>query len=97
MQFSKKWLQEFFTESLDEIDLEELLTASGIEVEDVKDLSLISNQIVVGEIIEINKHPDADRLNVCHVDVGKKDLLQIVCGAPNARKGIIVPCALVGA
>ncbi len=97
MQFSKKWLQEFFTESLDGLDLEELLTSAGIEVEDVKDLSSISNKIVVGEIAEINKHPDADRLNVCHVDVGAKDFLQIVCGAPNARKGIKVPCALVGA
>ena len=97
MQFSKKWLQEFFTESLDNIDLEELLTSAGIEVENVNELSSISNQIVVGEIVEINKHPDADRLNVCHVDVGTKDFLQIVCGAPNARKGIKVPCAMVGA
>ena len=97
MQFSKKWLQEFFTESLDNIDLEELLTSAGIEVENVNELSSISNQIVVGEIVEINKHPDADRLNVCHVDVGTKDSLQIVCGAPNARKGIKVPCAMVGA
>lgn len=97
MQFSKKWLQEFFNESLDKLDLEELLTSAGVEVEDVKDLSSISNQIVVGEIVEIDKHPDADRLNVCHVDVGTKDYLQIVCGAPNARKGIKVPCAMVGA
>ena len=74
MQFSKKWLQEFFNESLDKLDLEELLTSAGVEVEDVKDLSSISNQIVVGEIVEIDKHPDADRLNVCHVDVGNKRL-----------------------
>ena len=82
MQFSKKWLQEFFNESLEKLDLEELLTSAGVEVEGVKDLSSISNQIVVGEIVEIDKHPDADRLNVCHVDVGTKDYLQIVCGAP---------------
>ena len=45
----------------------------------------------------MSKNPDADRLNVCHVDIGSKDFLQIVCGAPNARKGIKVPCAKVGA
>ena len=97
MQFSKKWLQEFFDDSLDDLDLDEILTSAGIEVEDVKDLAKLSEDIVVGEIIDVKKHPDADRLNVCHVDIGSKDFLQIVCGAPNARKGIKVPCAKVGA
>ncbi len=97
MQFSKKWLQEFFEESINEIDLDLVLTEAGIEVEDIQDLSSISNNIVVGEIVEITKHPDADRLNICQVDIGGKDILQIVCGAPNARLGIKVPCAKVGA
>ena len=97
MQFSKKWLQEFFNKSLDNINLDQVLTEAGIEVENIQDLSSISKEIVVGEIVEINKHPDADRLNICQVDIGSKDYLQIVCGAPNARQGIKVPCAKVGA
>ncbi|MCH9781842.1 MAG: phenylalanine--tRNA ligase subunit beta, partial [Betaproteobacteria bacterium] len=97
MQFSKSWLQEFFDSSLDAIDLAQTLTIAGIEVEDIQDLSGLSDQIVVGEIVAMEKHPDADRLNVCQVDVGANDLLQIVCGAPNARKGLKIPCAMVGA
>ena len=97
MQFSKAWLQEFFDKSIDKIDLGGLLTMSGLEVDDVQDLSKISKLIVVGEIVSIEKHPDADRLNICQVSVGLEKAIQIVCGAPNARVGIKVPCALVGA
>ena len=97
MQFSKAWLQEFFDKSIEKIDLDEVLTMAGLEVDDIQDLSKLSNLIVVGEIVNIEKHPDADRLNVCQVSVGFEKNLQIVCGAPNARVGIKVPCALVGA
>ena len=97
MQFSKNWLQEFFNKPIDTIDLDEVLTMSGLEVDDIQDLSNLSNLVVVAEIISIEKHPDADRLNVCQVNVGLGKPLQIVCGAPNARVGIKVPCALVGA
>ena len=95
MQFSKAWLQEYFDKSIDKVDLGEVLTMSGLEVDDIKDLSKISKSIVVGEIVSIEKHPAADRLNVCQVNVGLEKTLQIVCGAPNARAGIKVPCALV--
>ena len=97
MQFSKAWLQEFFDKSINEVDLGEVLTMSGLEVDDVQDLSKILKLIVVGEIVSIEKHPDADRLNVCQVNIGLEKPIQIVCGAPNARVGIKVPCALVGA
>ena len=97
MQFSKAWLQEYFDKSIDKVDLGEVLTMSGLEVDDIKDLSKISKSIVVGEIVSIEKHPDADRLNVCQVNIGLENPIQIVCGAPNARVGIKVPCALVGA
>ena len=96
MQFSKKWLNEFVDKDLNEIKLSEILTQGGLEVEEVEDLSLISDLVVVGEIVGIQKHPNADRLNICQVNVGQKDDLQIVCGAPNARVGIKVPCAKVG-
>ena len=97
MQFSKKWLNEFVDKDLNEIKLSDILTQGGLEVEEIEDLSLISDLVVVGEIIEIQKHPNADRLNVCQVNVGQKESLQIVCGAPNARVGIKIPCARVGA
>ncbi len=96
MQFSKKWLNEFVDKDLNEIKLSEILTQGGLEVEEIEDLSLISDLVVVGEIVGIQKHPNADRLNVCQVNVGQKEKLQIVCGAPNARVGIKVPCAKVG-
>jgi len=96
MQVSKLWLQDYFNESIDSIDLDRVLTMAGLEVEDVLKFSDLSDLIVVGEIVAIEKHPDADRLNICQVNVGKKELLQIVCGATNARLGIKVPCAMVG-
>jgi len=96
MQVSKLWLQEFFNQSIGSVDLDRVLTMAGLEVEDIQNFSDLSDLIIVGEIVGIEKHPDADRLNVCQVDVGKKELLQIVCGAPNARLGIKVPCAMVG-
>ena len=97
MQFSKAWLQEFFDKSIDKINLGEVLTMAGLEVDTIQDLSKLSNLIVVGEITNIEKHPDADRLNICKVNIGLEKTLKIVCGAPNARIGIKVPCALIGA
>ncbi len=70
---------------------------AGLEVEDLKPVAPAFSNIVVGEIKEAVQHPNADRLRVCKVDVGQESLLDIVCGAPNARVGIKVPCALVGA
>ena len=69
----------------------------GLEVEERRTVAPPFSKIVVGEIKEASPHPNADRLRVCKVDVGAGALLDIVCGAPNARVGIRVPCALVGA
>jgi len=97
MQISKQWLSTYLDGDLNKINLDEILTFAGLEVEDIQDLSSLSDLVVVGDIIEIKKHPDADRLNICKVDVGESNFLKIVCGAPNARVGIKVPCAKVGA
>ena len=70
---------------------------AGLEVEELKSVAPPFTHIVVGEIMEAVQHPNADRLRVCQVDVGQGSPLTIVCGAPNARVGIRVPCALVGA
>ena len=96
MKFSFSWLNSYFKNSLDIQQLEQDLTMAGLEVESVQHLAENLEHIVVGEIVAIEKHPDADKLNVCQVNVGAENL-QIVCGAPNARSGIKVPCALIGA
>ena len=70
---------------------------AGLEVEELKPVAPPFTKIVVGEIKHAEQHPNADRLRVCQVDVGQAELLNIVCGAPNARVGIRIPCALVGA
>ena len=97
MQFSEKWLREWINPNISAEQLADVLTMGGLEVEEMDKAAPDFTGVVVGEIIECNKHPDADKLNVCQVDVGQAEPLQIVCGAPNARVGIRVPCATVGA
>jgi len=97
MQFPESWLREFCNPPLNTQQLADTLTMAGLEVEELKPVAPPFTKIVVGEIKEAVQHPDADRLRVCQVDVGQGSLLNIVCGAPNARVGIKVPCALVGA
>ncbi|MGJ7579928.1 phenylalanine--tRNA ligase subunit beta [Variovorax sp. RHLX14] len=97
MQFPESWLREFCNPPLSSAELAETLTMGGFEVEERRPVAPPFSRIVVGEIREAVQHPNADRLRVCQVDVGQGELLNIVCGAPNARAGIRVPCALVGA
>lgn len=97
MQFPESWLREFCNPPLSTEQLAETLTMAGLEVEELKPVAPPFTKIVVGEIKEAVQHPNADRLRVCKVDVGQAELLDIVCGAPNARVGIKVPVALVGA
>jgi phenylalanyl-tRNA synthetase beta chain len=100
MQFPESWLREFCNPPLTTPQLAELLTMSGMEVEDCRPVAPPFSRVVVGEIVEAEPHPNADKLRVCRVDAGphsRDGLLQIVCGAPNARVGIRVPLALVGA
>jgi len=97
MQFPESWLREFCNPPLNTIELSDTLTMAGLEVEELKPVAPPFSLIVVGEIKEAVQHPNADRLRVCQVDVGQSTPLTIVCGAPNARVGIKVPCALVGA
>jgi phenylalanyl-tRNA synthetase beta chain len=97
MQFPESWLREFCNPPLSTAELAETLTMAGLEVEELKPVAPPFSGIVVGEIKQAAQHPNADRLRVCQVDVGQPELLTIVCGAPNARVGIKVPCAMVGA
>ncbi|MGY1489797.1 phenylalanine--tRNA ligase subunit beta [Methylobacillus pratensis] len=97
MQFSEHWLRQYVNPALDSQGLSHALTMAGLEVEELEPVAPEFTKVVVAEIISAEKHPDADRLQVCKVNVGSGEPLQIVCGAPNARAGLKAPCALVGA
>ena len=97
MQFPESWLREYCNPQLTTQELADTLTMAGLEVEELDPVAPPFTGIVVGEIKEAVQHPDADRLRICQVDVGGPELLNIVCGAPNARVGIRIPCATVGA
>ena len=97
MQFPESWLREFCNPPLNTEQLAETLTMAGLEVEELQAVAPPFTSVVIGEIKSAEQHPNADRLRVCQVDVGQASLLNIVCGAPNARVGIRIPCAMVGA
>ncbi|HEY0334756.1 MAG TPA: phenylalanine--tRNA ligase subunit beta [Stenotrophomonas sp.] len=97
MKFSENWLRSHVPTDADRNALTATLTAIGLEVEAVTSLGDSMAQVVVARIVEAVRHPEADRLQVCQVDAGQGERLQIVCGAPNARVGLVAPLALVGA
>ncbi len=97
MQFSEYWLRQFVNPAMNADELGHALTMAGLEVEEQTLVAQAFNNVVIGEIVAAEKHPDADRLQLCTVDVGQAEPLQIVCGAPNARVGLKAPCAMVGA
>ena len=96
MRFSEQWLREWVDPQVDGAELARQLTMAGLEVDGVEPVAPPLDGVVVGRIAEISQHPDADRLRVCQVDVGGDDLVQVVCGAPNARQGLCAPIATVG-
>jgi phenylalanyl-tRNA synthetase beta chain len=97
MQFPESWLRAFCNPSLTSQQLADTLTMAGLEVEELRPFAPAFTGVVVGQILSAEQHPNADRLRVCLVDVGQGAPLNIVCGAPNARPGIKIPCATVGA
>lgn len=97
MQFPESWLREFCNPPLSTQALADLLTMSGMEVEECRPVAPPFSGVLVAEILEAAPHPQADRLRVCKVSVGAAEPLQIVCGAPNARAGLKAPLAVVGA
>ena len=97
MQFSENWLRSIVDPKMSSDELSHLLTMSGLEVEEVEAVAPPFSNVVVAEVKEVVKHPNADRLNVCQVDAGTGTLLNIVCGAPNVRAGMKAICAKSGA
>ena len=97
MQVPESWLRSFCNPKLGIAEIAERLTMAGLEVEELQPAAPPFSGVVVARVLEAVQHPDADRLRVCTVDAGGAQPLQIVCGAPNAAAGMLVPCAQVGA
>ncbi|MGH8462125.1 MAG: YtpR family tRNA-binding protein, partial [Stenotrophobium sp.] len=97
MKLSYNWLCEWVNPQISAEDLAARITLAGLESEAETMSGEIPRGVVVGRIVKTERHPQADRLQVCEVDAGSGTHLQIVCGAPNARAGLNVPCAKVGA
>ncbi len=97
MKISETWLRTYVNPALSTEELVAQITMAGLEVDAVESVAAEFSGVVVGEVVEMEKHPDADKLNVCRVNVGEAELLQIVCGAANVRVGLKIPAALCGA
>jgi phenylalanyl-tRNA synthetase beta chain len=97
MKFSENWLRTWVNPKLPSEALAHVLTMAGLEVEALESIAPAFNNVLVAEVLEVAKHPNADRLNVCKVSVGEAQPLTIVCGAANVAVGIKVPCARIGA
>jgi len=97
MRFSLNWLRQWVPTDLDAQSVADRLTAAGLEVDELETIGTGLDGVVVGEILDCEPHPDADRLRVCEVDYGAEAPVTVVCGAPNAVKGLKAPLATVGA
>ena len=97
MKFSESWLREWINPEISSETLADQLTMAGLEVDDVEKVAGDFTGVVIGKVVECMQHPNADKLRVTKVDIGKEELLDIVCGAPNCRQGLTVACATVGA
>ena len=96
MNISTRWLREWVDPKVSDIELSEKLTMAGLEVERVAPVAPPFEGLVVGYVVSSVKHPNADKLTLCEVDIGVHSNLQIICGAPNVRKGLKVVVATVG-
>ena len=94
MKFTKDWLSDHLSTSKSEKQIIEKLNGIGLEVEKVDHVKNELSEFVVAKIIKANKHPNADRLKLCDVDIGAKETIKVVCGAPNAQDGLITIYAL---
>ncbi len=97
MKFNEQWLREWVNPAVETEALAHQLTMAGLEVDAIEPVAAEFSQVVVGEVVSVEPHPDADRLRVCLVDVGEPEPLTIVCGASNVAEGMKVPTALIGA
>ena len=97
MNVTLNWLKAYIDFEFSPSELADRLTMLGVEVESVKHLGTELDGVIVGSVTSIRPHPNADKLVLCQVDTGETEELQIVCGAPNAREGMLAPVATIGA
>ena len=97
MKVTLSWLKEFVDTALPVQEIANALTMAGLEVESVEKIARPFSGIVIGKILSCERHPQADKLQICHVDAGRGEPLMVVCGAPNAADGMLAPLALPGA
>src|SRR3989338_6679311 len=97
IKISENWLRTWVNPALSSDELAHALTMAGLEVEGLEAVAPAFDNVVVAEVLEVAKHPNADRLSVCQVNVGEAQPLSIVCGAANVAVGVKVPCARIGA
>ncbi|MCB1669112.1 MAG: phenylalanine--tRNA ligase subunit beta [Pseudomonadales bacterium] len=97
MKFSESWLREWVNPAIDSDELVARVTMAGLEVDSVEPVAPEFSGVVVGQITAIEPHPNADKLRVCQVSGGESGSVQVVCGAPNARLGLKIPFATIGA
>jgi phenylalanyl-tRNA synthetase beta chain len=97
MRVSEQWLREWVNPAISSAELAAQLTMAGLEVDSIEPAAPPFSGVVVGRVVELTPHPDADRLQVATVDVGQRETLSIVCGAPNVRVEMCAPVALLGA
>jgi hypothetical protein len=95
MKVSLSWLKDYIPIKMDAEALAEALTMAGLEVEAASDRYNYLDTVVVGRVVEVNPHPNADKLKLCSVDIGDQTI-PVVCGAPNTKKDMLAPCALPG-
>ncbi len=96
MKFSEKWLREWVNPELSSEELVEKLTQAGLEVDGTEAVAGEFKGVVVGQVVSVEAHPDADKLRLCQVDIAVAESLSIVCGASNVRQGLKIPVAVVG-
>ena len=96
MKFSEKWLREWVNPEIDSATLAEKLTQAGLEVDAIEAVAGDFTGVVVGQVVSVEPHPDADKLRCCKVDIAADELLSIVCGAANVRPDLKIPVAVVG-
>lgn len=97
MLFSESWLRSYINPDMTTEELCEAMTMAGLEVEEVSTVAPAFTGVVVAKVLSVRDHENSDHLHICMVDVGEGEPLQIVCGAPNVKEGILVPCAKIGA
>ena len=97
MKISEQWLREWVNPNNDTQALADQLTMAGLEIDDIESVAADFSGVVVGEVISVEPHPDADKLRVTQVNINTDTPLQIVCGAPNVRVGMRAPVATIGA